>query len=87
MHKSNGGYEFWDNEKERVLHLYLEEEKSCEEIGRIYNCYGSTIGSHLKRWGIEIRKRRANAQGWLADGLRRQYLMSQLLASAEEAAP
>lgn len=33
------------------------------------------------------RKRRANAQGWLADGLRRQYLMSQLLASAEEAAP
>lgn len=61
MHKSNGGYEFWDNEKERVLHLYLEEEKSCEEIGRIYNCYGSTIGSHLKRWGIEIRKRRVNA--------------------------
>lgn len=61
MHKSNGGYEFWDNEKEKILNLYLTEGQSCEKIGKLYGCYGSTIINHLKRWGVEIRKRRANA--------------------------
>lgn len=60
MHKSNGGYEFWDNEKDNVEKMYLDG-MSTNEIGKIYNCYGSTILNHLKRWGVPIRKQRYNA--------------------------
>ena len=57
MHKSNGGYDFWDKEKDKILELYFQKNLSSNKIGEIYNCNGSTILRQFKRWGIETKKR------------------------------
>lgn len=57
MHKSNAGFDFWDNEKEQVLNLYINKELSANEISKIYGCNGTTILRQLKRWNIKTRKR------------------------------
>lgn len=62
MHKSNGGNEFWDKEKENVLNMYLDQKMRTGQIAKIYNCWATTIENHLKRWGIPIRKERYNAK-------------------------
>jgi hypothetical protein len=61
IHKSNGGFEFWDNEKEKVLDMYINKHMRTGQIAKEYNCRGGTILNHLKRWGISIRKERNNA--------------------------
>ena len=60
MHKSNGGFEFWDKEKDKIIKLYSEGVSS-NKIAEIYDCNGSTILTHLKRWGVSIRKQRYNS--------------------------
>jgi len=57
LHKSNGGFEFWDKEKDNILNLYFKEKLSTIQIGKIYNCDGSTIQRQFKRWDIKLRKR------------------------------
>ena len=61
MHKSNGGYEFWDKEKDKVLDMYLNQHMRTGEIAKIYGCWSSTVLNHLKRWGVQINKNRNNA--------------------------
>ena len=58
MHKSNGGYEFWDKEKYAVLDMYLNQHMRTGEIAQKYGCDSSTILRHLKRWGVSINKNR-----------------------------
>lgn len=48
----------WENEKDLLEKLILEEKKSYEEIGRLYNCSGSNIKKVSKRIGIKLPKRR-----------------------------
>ena len=62
MHKSNGGFGFWDSEKEKVISMYLDKKMSTNDIGKIYGCYGTTVLLHLKRWNVEIRKERYNSK-------------------------
>ena len=39
MHKSNGGYEFWDKEKDAVLDMYLNQHMRTGEMGVIQQQY------------------------------------------------
>lgn len=48
----------WEDEKDLLEKLILEEKKSYEEIGRLYNCSGSNIRKVSKRLGIILPKRR-----------------------------
>lgn len=61
IHKSNGGYEFWDEIKDDVIKKYIDDKRSSNDIAKDYNCYGTTVLSHLKRWGVPIRKSRYNS--------------------------
>lgn len=55
MHKSNGGFQYWDEPKDDVITLY-ETGLSTYEIGNRYDCQGSTVLNHLKRWGVNTSK-------------------------------
>lgn len=48
----------WFKEKEKLEKLILQEKKSYEEIGRLYNCSGSNIKKVAKRIGIVLDSRR-----------------------------
>lgn len=48
----------WLKEKEKLEKYILEDKKSYEEIGRIYNCSGSNIKKVAVRIGIDLEKRR-----------------------------
>ena len=48
----------WFNEKENLERLILEENRSYEEIGRIYGCSGANIKKVAIRIGITLEKRR-----------------------------
>lgn len=48
----------WFKEKEKLENLILQENKSYEEIGRLYNCSGSNIKKVAKRIGIVLVSRR-----------------------------
>ena len=61
MHKSNGGYEFWDSIKDDIVDKYVIQCRSSNSIAKDYGCYGSTVLLHLKRWNIPIRKERYNS--------------------------
>lgn len=61
MHKSNGGLLFWEIQKEKIIHMYLEERRSSNYIAKVYDCNPSTILRYLKYWGIPIRKSRYNS--------------------------
>ena len=61
MHKSNGGIEFWEKEKENVLDMYLNQNMRTGEIAKIYGCWYTTIENHLTRWGINLKRNRFNA--------------------------
>lgn len=61
MHKSNGGYEFWNSIRDDVINKYVAECRSSNSIAKDYGCDGTTILSHLKRWNVPIRKERYNS--------------------------
>ena len=44
-----------DVHKEEILDLYLNENLSMKKIGNIYGVSHSTVNSHLKKWGTDIR--------------------------------
>ena len=48
----------WQNEKENLEKLILEDNLSYEEIGRQYNCSGANIKNVAKRLGIQLPQRR-----------------------------
>lgn len=48
----------WNKEKENLERYILEENKSYEEIGRLYGCSGSNIKKVSKRLGINLPDRR-----------------------------
>ena len=48
----------WFKEKEKLENLILQEKKSYEEIGRLYNCSGNNIKKVAKRIGIVLVSRR-----------------------------
>ena len=48
----------WKDEKENLIKLIFEEQKSYKEIGRIYGCTDSNIRKVSKRLGIDIGYRR-----------------------------
>lgn len=60
IHKSTTGDEFWENEKSNIIDLYVDKGWSLKEIGKAYKCWGSTIGNHLKEWGVKPHKRYNN---------------------------
>lgn len=62
MHKSTGGYEFWDSIKDEVIDKYINQKRTSNSIGEDYGCSGSTVDRHLERWGIERRKERCNSK-------------------------
>jgi len=43
--------------KQKIIDLYLNQEKSCPEIAKIYNVEKSCILRNLKRWKVKIRPR------------------------------
>ena len=61
MHKSNGGYEFWDSKKDEVISKYVDDGRSSNSIATDYGCDSSTILRQLKRWDIGRRKDRYNS--------------------------
>ena len=61
MHKSNGGFEFWDSQKEKIIHMYVDQGMRTGEIAKFYGCWPTTVVNHLKRWGVPINKNRHNA--------------------------
>lgn len=61
MHKSNGGYDFWDSIKDEIINKYLQDKISSNQIAMEYKCDGSTVLKHLKRWNVPIRKERYNS--------------------------
>lgn len=44
-----------DVHKEEILNLYLNKNLSMKRIGNIYGVSHSTVNSHLKKWGTDIR--------------------------------
>ena len=57
MHKSNGGYDFWDKEKDKILDLYFNQNLSTNKIAEIYGCHGKTICNQFRRWNIKLKER------------------------------
>lgn len=57
MHKSNGGFDFWDTQKDKVIKMYVEQNLSCNKIAKEYKCDPSTISRQLNRWNIPKRER------------------------------
>ena len=49
----------WDKEKENLIELIINQKKSYEEIGKLYNCSGSNIKKVAFRLGIELEQRRS----------------------------
>lgn len=47
-----------ENNKETLERLILEEEKSYEEIGRMFNVSGNAIKKRALKFGMELPKRR-----------------------------
>lgn len=60
MHRSNGGFDFWDKEKDKIIDMYVNDKMSSCKIAKIYDCHDSTIIRQLKRWDVEIRRNRYN---------------------------
>lgn len=48
-----------EKEKERLRKLLLDDNKSYEEVGKLYNMTGGGIKKAAKRFGIELPQRRA----------------------------
>lgn len=48
----------WLNEKEKLIELINKENKSYEEIGKLYNCSGAAIRKACSRLNIQLPKRR-----------------------------
>lgn len=87
MHKSTHGFEFWDNYKEQIIDLYINQNKSANSIAKEFECDPSTITRQLKRWSITIRQKRYNAKYTLEynffkniDTEEKAYLIGLLLA-------
>lgn len=87
MHKSTHGFEFWDNHKEQIVDLYINQNKSANSIAKEFECDPSTIIRQLKRWSIAIHKKRYNAKYTLdynffknIDTEEKAYLVGLLLA-------
>ena len=49
----------WNKEKENLIELIINQKKSYEEIGKLYNCSGSNIKKVAFRLGIELEQRRS----------------------------
>lgn len=47
---------YWESEKENLLHLYIDERKRVSEIAQIYGVSTTTIGVHLREFGVQLRK-------------------------------
>ena len=61
MHKSNGGIEFWEKEKNNVIDMYVNKKMRTGEIAKKYGCWTSTVSNHLKDWGFNLKRERHNA--------------------------
>ncbi len=48
--------EYWLSEKDNLLSLYIEERMRIREIAELYHVAESTIRSHLRSFGVHIRK-------------------------------
>lgn len=62
MHKSNGGFEFWEKEKDNIIRLYIKDNICIKQIASIYNCNYSTILNYLRKWSVFIYNDRSNAK-------------------------
>lgn len=47
---------FWNNNKQKIIDLYVKEYKNIKQISKLYQCKDTTISGKLKEWGVEIRK-------------------------------
>lgn len=62
----------WGDERKSLEKLLLEEKKSYEAIGKIYNCSGTAIKKVLKRLGFSLKPRRKiNSKETFNKGIRR----------------
>lgn len=62
----------WNDEKDLLKKLFLEEKKSYEAIGKIYNCTGTTIKKVLKKLGFKLKpKRKINPKETFNKGIKR----------------
>ena len=48
----------WNDEKDNLRKLFLEEKKSYEAIGKIYGCTGACIKKVLKKLGFSLQQKR-----------------------------
>lgn len=62
MHKSTHGFVFWDSQKEQIIDLYVNQNKSANSIAKEFECDPSTITRQLKRWNIPVHQNRCNAK-------------------------
>lgn len=62
----------WNDEKDLLEKLFLEEKKSYEAIGKIYNCTGTTIKKVLIKLGFKLKpKRKINPKETFNKGIKR----------------
>lgn len=50
------GFAFWQSQRDRLKELYYDQGLSTNEIGKIYGCYGETIGANMNKLGFKLRK-------------------------------
>lgn len=48
----------WKNEKANLIRLIVTENRTYEEVGRLYGCTGANIKKTCIRLGIEVKQRR-----------------------------
>lgn len=46
---------FWSDNKDKIIDMYINDKISAEKIGKLYGCHGSTVINHLREWNIDIR--------------------------------
>lgn len=62
----------WETEKQSLIHLLIDEKKSFEEVGRLYNVTGAAIRKACNRLQIEIqRRRKINPNETFGKGIRK----------------
>lgn len=58
---------FWEEHKDEIIDMYVNQQKTSNEIGGLYGCYGTTIRGHLRQWGVSIRNTATDRYNGLYD--------------------
>jgi hypothetical protein len=60
----NGDNKITNNDKDAIVDLYVNQKKSCVEIGELYNCSNACVKKWLVRWEVNIDKSTHRGTYW-----------------------